>query len=118
MKTSFILNVFWATLLATILNLSLPARADVDPAMLQVRDELHDALNPGGDPVSNDAKIKLLTSALELLKKSPAAYRGLRIKAMISVQAALDELGRSDPDQKADGYIRDALDTVRNITQG
>jgi hypothetical protein len=40
----------------------------------------------------------------------------MRKQAIDNIKAALFELGKGDPDQKAADYIRNALDEVRDVT--
>ena len=116
MKTHTILTLAWFTVLGAILSLSSPAFAEPDPLIVQARDQLHQALDASGPPQSNDDKTAHLKSALELLKQSPAVYRGQRMRAIQFVKSALFEVGRGDPDNKANDYIYKALDELRLIT--
>jgi hypothetical protein len=116
MKTHSVLNLVWFAILGAILGFSSPAHAAGDPLINQARDQLHQALNPGGNAPSDADKTALLKSALTFLQKSPAIYRGQRKRAIEDVTAALFELGRGDPDHKTNDYIRKALDEVRDIT--
>ena len=110
------LNLVWLAIFGAILSLSSPAYAEGDPLINQARDQLHEALNPGGDPPSDADRTALLQSALTELQKSPAIYHGQRAKAIEDIKSALFEIGRGDPDHKVTDYIRDALDMVRDIT--
>jgi hypothetical protein len=116
MKTYNVLNLVWLAILGAILIFSSPAYAAGDPLIDKARDQLHQALNPGGDPPSNADRTALLKSALALLQKSAPVYRGQRAKAIEDVKLALEALSKGDPDHKAKELIREALDYVRDIT--
>ena len=110
------LNLVWLAIFGAILSLSSPAYAEGDPLINQARDQLHEALNPGGEPPSKADQTALLKSALKELQTSAAIYRGQRAKAIEDIKLALLEMAKGDPDNKVSEYIRDALDNVRDIT--
>jgi hypothetical protein len=117
MKTHRVLRLVWFAVLGVIFSFSSLAYAAGDPLVNEARDQLHAALNPGDDgPPSNADKTKLLKSAQDLLKKAPGVFHGQRQKALQYIKSALFELGRGDPDQKADDYIQQALNEVISIT--
>ena len=80
----------------------------------QARDLVHQALSPGGDQPSDAQRTDLLTQAKTLAQKSPdTRTRGHRVRAIHDIVAALFELQRGDPDNKAKDYIRDADSELR-----
>ncbi len=116
MKTHHVLNLVWFAILGAILIFSSPAYAAGDPLIDKARDQLHEILNPSGDPLSDADKTALLKSALSLLQKSAPVYHGQRARAIEAIKLALEELSKGDPDHKAQRLIRQALDYVRDIT--
>jgi hypothetical protein len=116
MKIQKSLLIVWLSVLAGVLVFSSPAMAAGDPLIDQARDQLHQALNPGGDPPSDADRITLLKSALKELRESAPVYRGQRAKAIEDIRQALELLQQGDADHKVDDLIRDALDKVRDIT--
>jgi len=116
MKTHSVLNLIGLAIFGAILIFSTPAYAAGDPLIDKARDQLHEALNPGGDPPSDADRTALLKSALALLQKSAPVYHGQRAKAIEDIKLALEAISKGDPDHKVKGLIREALDYVRDIT--
>jgi len=112
-----ILSLFLLAVLGAFLGLGSLAHAD-NPLLNDAADDLHQALNPGGDVPSVADRTQLVQAALQALRKVPiGGYHGHLKNAITSIQAALDVLGKGDPDNKAGEYIREALDQVRDISE-
>jgi hypothetical protein len=112
-----ILNPFLLAVLGAFLGLGSLAHAD-NPLLNDAADDLHQALNPGGDVPSVADRTKLVQAALQSLQKVPlGGYHGHLKDAITFVQSALDALGKSDPDNKASEYIHEAWDEVREISE-
>lgn len=58
------------------------------------------------------ALLDTLKSAKTTLKNAPPQYQGLRAKAMEFVDAAIGEVKDGDKNQKAHGYIRQAISEI------
>jgi hypothetical protein len=58
------------------------------------------------------ALIETLQSAKKALKNAPNQYKGLRAKAVEFVDAAITEVKDGDKNQKAHGYIRQAISEI------
>ena len=113
MKNSFLRR---AVLIALVsLSVSLPLSADDKTDMLEKAfDLVHQAWNPAGDPPSNEQRTDLLNQALKLMQDAPDHHlRNHRVQAILDVKAALAEIQKGDPDQKAKNYIHDANDELR-----
>jgi hypothetical protein len=114
-KRSF-LRLLVLSVFAALLGLGSPAHAD-NPLFNDAETALHQALNPGGDAPSVGDRTKLVKSALDSLQQVPmGGYHGKLKNAITFCKSALDVLGKGDPDNKASGYIRQAYDEVRDLT--
>jgi hypothetical protein len=118
MKNRSMVGLLSLAVLAAFLGLGSLVHAAVDnPSLNDARTDLHDALNPGGPPLSLADKTKLVKAALDSLKQVPeGGYRGHLKSARSLCETALDVLGKGDPDDKAKDYIRQALEEVRDLT--
>ena len=107
---------FLLAVLGVFLWLGSLAHAD-NPLLSDAADDLHQALNPGGDAPSVADRTKLVQAALQSLQKVPrGGYHGHLKNAITLVQSALDVLDKGDPDNKASEYIHEAWDEVREIS--
>jgi len=115
MKTSLLRSAFFIAILSAAFTFSAPAIGDDSTSMLsQAFDLVHQAWNPGGDPLSADQRIDLLTKALKLAQGAPQHnVKGHRVKAIQDIRSALDLLKNGDPDSKAVEYIHDAASELR-----
>jgi hypothetical protein len=100
------------SLLFLLLQIASPARAEDVTAIAQ---QAHYLLKQAADPTDTD-RAAHLKSAMELMQNLPAGhYHHARIDAIRSIREAILELKQGDPNQKVDGYIRDADSFVRDI---
>ncbi len=116
MKTSFISRVILAAIVGMGLFLAIPLFAQDDTDMLdKALDLVHQAWNPSGDAPSIGDRTDLLNQAMKLAQDAPQHHvRRHRVQAIWDIKAALTELDKGDPDNKAAGFIRDADSELRS----
>ena len=115
MKITFIRRTLLVAATSTALGFALPVFGDDNTDMLnQAEDLVHKAWNPGGDAPSNDQRTDLLNQAMKLAQDAPDHHlKGHRVQAILDIKAALSELQKGDPDNKAKEYIHDADTELR-----
>jgi len=114
MKTSFVLHAFWVVTLSALLGFSAPLFGEDTDMLNKAFNLVHAAWNPAGETPSNADRTDLLTKALKLAQDAPQHnVRGHRVKAVLDIKAALSELQKGDPDNKAKEYIHDADSELR-----
>jgi hypothetical protein len=111
--------VLCACVAGAILGYATPAFAGDDGGVLkQSEDLLKQAWNPGGDPPSDDDRIKFLSQAIELAKTEPDhRLHRQRVEAVRDMQLAIDTIKAGDPDHKVNGILKDADSALRNAIE-
>jgi hypothetical protein len=119
MKSKSVVSLVGLAVIGLFFNFSPVALGDdADTAtMTQAHDLLHQALGIDDTTPPSDAdRTNLLNQAKALLQNAPPAhYHRHRLNAIKYIDAALFELGRSDPDHKVMDYIRSADSEVRDV---
>ena len=97
------------------LSFTLPCRAD-EPAGLDVaHKELQAALNPGGDPPSNQDMITHLKAAMDALTNLPPTIVRGRGQCYSYIRSAIYEINHGGSPNQIKGDIRDADSLIRDM---
>jgi hypothetical protein len=112
--TSLIIPAFAMAAVFCAMTVFAPVFAEDADMLNKAFDLVHQAWNPGGDPLSNEQRTDLLNQALKLTQDAPQHHvKGHRVQAVLDIKAALDLLKDGDPDNKAVELIHDASDQLR-----
>lgn len=122
MKSISFAKLFCVALISIFLGLSAPAHAEMQATLNAALDMIHQAWNPGGDPLPDAQRTDLLNKAIALLHEPPDKHAKipkdlvkLHKKIIGEINDALDALQKGDPDHKVDGYLHDADEDIRTV---